>query len=301
MNNFECKICKKQWPENYCPECGTTIYRSAICADGKSTQQIKPAKTEPNPPEVGSDLHKVRQSHNWVWLQEPLKTLLQFASLTFAVIGLMLAAGHISQSSSVENVPLIFHGIERIIIAIGGIGFGAFGYRLFVRGISQGKGKLQFKSPVAKIVFSGTGPGLFFMAFGAIVLLIALLKGSVQETIFDKLLNKVVEIHYQSKPPTPQESNLLVSAVLPYPFRCIHEKPNHDSLRLGFVGTNQTVDVMPQQSISEGGYIWYYVRASTPQVTPELHDDRFPNYHMPLTVQTNYLEGWLATEDKVKP
>lgn len=78
--------------------------------------------------------------------------------------------------------PIIFRGIERLLIIIGGIFFGYLGYRLFVKGLTAGEGTLKYESRFMKVLFSGTGPGLFFMAFGAIVLMVAIAKGGATAT-----------------------------------------------------------------------------------------------------------------------
>ena len=65
----------------------------------------------------------------------------------------------------------MFRGIERLMIVVGGLIFGYLGYRLFLYGIDQGNGKLETESKFFKLTFSGSGPGLFFMAFGALILI----------------------------------------------------------------------------------------------------------------------------------
>lgn len=45
-------------------------------------------------------------------------------------------------------------------------------------GVEKGQARLSTGSRFFNIVFSGTGPGLFFMAFGATVLMTALSTGS---------------------------------------------------------------------------------------------------------------------------
>jgi hypothetical protein len=57
--------------------------------------------------------------------------------------------------------------------------FGYLGYRLFDKGLTVGESNLKFETKAMKVIFSGTGPGLFFMAFGAIVLLEAIIIGGV--------------------------------------------------------------------------------------------------------------------------
>lgn len=72
----------------------------------------------------------------------------------------------------------IFRGIERLLIAFGAVFLCYLGYKLFMNGLDKGTGKLQFKSKFMEVVFSGTGPGLFFMAFGAIIMLTLILNGT---------------------------------------------------------------------------------------------------------------------------
>ena len=65
-----------------------------------------------------------------------------------------------------------FYGVATL-----GALIGAFciwlGYKLFIKGIEKGKGQLDFKSKTFSLLFSGVGPGLFFMAFGALIVLVA--------------------------------------------------------------------------------------------------------------------------------
>lgn len=74
-----------------------------------------------------------------------------------------------------------YRAIERILVVIGGMLFAYLGYRLFIFGVSEGFAKLEGTSSLFKLSFSGTGPGLFFMAFGAIILIYALHTGNVTE------------------------------------------------------------------------------------------------------------------------
>lgn len=73
--------------------------------------------------------------------------------------------------------PIMFRGLERILIIAGGIFCIYLGYRLFLFGADRGWSNLTSESAFFKITFSGTGPGLFFMAFGAIILTTALFSG----------------------------------------------------------------------------------------------------------------------------
>ena len=55
---------------------------------------------------------------------------------------------------------------------------------------------LSAESKLYKIVFSGTGPGLFFMAFGAIILLTAIFAGKagVEKQVYDRTQRELQEI-----------------------------------------------------------------------------------------------------------
>ena len=78
--------------------------------------------------------------------------------------------------------PTTFRGIERIVIVLIAGCLAYLGYRLFVLGHTTGPGKLQADTKLGKIVLSGTGPGLFFMAFGAIVLVSAVFHGDASSS-----------------------------------------------------------------------------------------------------------------------
>ena len=60
------------------------------------------------------------------------------------------------------------------MIVGGGIFFGYLGYKLFIFGVEKGSAKVSAKSKFVSVMFSGTAPGLFFMAAGCAVLLISL-------------------------------------------------------------------------------------------------------------------------------
>ena len=77
--------------------------------------------------------------------------------------------------------PVASRGLERLLIVTGAIFLVYLGYRLFLFGVEKGRNHLSTElSESFKIVFSGTGPGLFFMAFGSLVLVIALFTGKYQ-------------------------------------------------------------------------------------------------------------------------
>ena len=71
----------------------------------------------------------------------------------------------------------VFNGVATVVAA-GGILAVWLGYRLFTRGIAKGHGTLSAKAKLASLVFSGVGPGLFFMAFGALILISVVVFGA---------------------------------------------------------------------------------------------------------------------------
>lgn len=79
--------------------------------------------------------------------------------------------------------PIVWRGIERLVICLGAIAFAYLGYRLYAIGIKPGRNTTTVESPLLKFALSGTGPGLFFMAFGATVLAIALSTGDARTTM----------------------------------------------------------------------------------------------------------------------
>lgn len=83
--------------------------------------------------------------------------------------------------------PLLLRGIERLVIVIGAIFIAFLGYRLFIHGKEKGKGNISVDSEVLKILVSGQGPGLFFMAFGSIVLCLAVLNGGASKHTLKKM------------------------------------------------------------------------------------------------------------------
>ncbi len=84
-----------------------------------------------------------------------------------------------SFSDAIQN-PIFLRGMERLLVVGGAIVLSYLGYRLFVFGVREGESRLSAESPFYKIVLSGTGPGLFFMAFGALVLISALYTGGAE-------------------------------------------------------------------------------------------------------------------------
>ncbi|MFM0051563.1 hypothetical protein [Caballeronia grimmiae] len=70
-------------------------------------------------------------------------------------------------------------GVERVTIVLGGMFIAYLGYRLFDKAAYSraGNHRVSIKSPLLQLVVSGKAPGLFFMACGTSVLIVALLNG----------------------------------------------------------------------------------------------------------------------------
>jgi len=81
--------------------------------------------------------------------------------------------------------PIVLRGLERMAIVVGAIVLFYLGYRLFIFGITKGKGQFQAKSAILELVFSGSAPGLLFMLSSAGILLAALLTGGAESTLFE--------------------------------------------------------------------------------------------------------------------
>lgn len=77
--------------------------------------------------------------------------------------------------------PTFLRGFERIIIVLSAVFIVYLGFRLFLFGIDRGYSELKTESKFVKLTFSGTGPGLFFMAFGALILIFALFTGKAEK------------------------------------------------------------------------------------------------------------------------
>jgi len=76
-----------------------------------------------------------------------------------------------------STLLIVLKAIERIVIYAGAVFVIYTGYSLYKRGISKGRGDLKAKTKLGEILLSGTGPGVFFMVFGAIILLVGLFTG----------------------------------------------------------------------------------------------------------------------------
>jgi len=72
---------------------------------------------------------------------------------------------------------LFLKGVQLIVIIFAGILFVVLGYKLFLYGVDKGRGKLKAHSETYKIIFSGSGPGLFFMIFGGFVIFFSIISG----------------------------------------------------------------------------------------------------------------------------
>lgn len=65
---------------------------------------------------------------------------------------------------------LALRTIERIVVEVCAVFVIYLGYRLYVRGLDKGDYKVASSSRLLSVAVSGTGPGLAFMAMGAMIL-----------------------------------------------------------------------------------------------------------------------------------
>lgn len=77
--------------------------------------------------------------------------------------------------------PFFLRGSERLAIVLTGGFLSYLGYSLFRFGVLTGQSRLTAETRTYKLIFSGTGPGLFFMAFGSLILLAALFTGGAKK------------------------------------------------------------------------------------------------------------------------
>ena len=75
---------------------------------------------------------------------------------------------------SLGPFSFVFNGVAALA-TVGGIFCIYLGYKLFTKGVQEHRGELKAKVRFVEILFTGVGPGLFFMAFGALVLMVALI------------------------------------------------------------------------------------------------------------------------------
>ncbi len=80
----------------------------------------------------------------------------------------------LASSGTVGDFSFVFNGVAALA-TLGGIFCVYLGYKLFTKGVQDHRGELKAKVRFVEILFTGVGPGLFFMAFGALVLMVALI------------------------------------------------------------------------------------------------------------------------------
>lgn len=88
-------------------------------------------------------------------------------------------------------------GVQLILIILAGVIFVILGYKLFLYGVNKGRGKLRAKSEIYKLIFSGSGPGLFFMIFGGLIVIYSVYSVGVSSKLSD-LKNEFPGISEQS-------------------------------------------------------------------------------------------------------
>lgn len=107
-----------------------------------------------------------------------------------------------------------YRGIERLFIVLSALIFGYLGYRLFIFGVDKGNSKLETESPLFKLTFSGSGPGLFFMAFGAIILIYTMLSPvEINNQVATLLANSAGPVPASTTSSTSSSSNIPMTTV----------------------------------------------------------------------------------------
>ncbi len=85
-----------------------------------------------------------------------------------------LVSPALASGISLGPFSFVFNGVAALA-TVGGMFCIYLGYKLFTKGVREHRGELKAKIRFVEIMFTGVGPGLFFMAFGALVLMVALI------------------------------------------------------------------------------------------------------------------------------
>ena len=113
--------------------------------------------------------------------------------------------------------PILFRGIERLTIVAGAVFIAFLGFRLFIHGKERGRGELKVESDILKLVVSGQGPGLFFMVFGALILIFAVANGGASNKEVEKMVSEAVyrfsESHLQSMDTPSKATKEILSGI----------------------------------------------------------------------------------------
>ena len=113
--------------------------------------------------------------------------------------------------------PIFFHGIKGWLVVIGAILFSYFGFQLYWHGFVRESARFEAVSQLRRLVLNGQGPGLFFMAFGALVLIISLFS---KVTPTETVTKKTIEKHFHNDS-VPDSSEVPKSFVEELKSRCI--------------------------------------------------------------------------------
>jgi hypothetical protein len=128
--------------------------------------------------------------------------------------------------------PFLLRGLERLAVIAGAITIAYFGYKLYLHGIEKGRGQLKSESKFFSFVLSGTGPGLFFMAFSSIILVMALFTGgsenesiivspnksaskSVREIYIEPIETKELQIEFKPLQASPELDFIKIAPLEP--------------------------------------------------------------------------------------
>ena len=179
---------------------------------------------------------------------------------------------------------IILRGFERIIIVLGAIFIGYLGYRLYINGASVGKNTLKTNFGDVSLILTGIGPGIFFMAFGSLVLVAALYFGGAEyksSKLQSPLTNSMSE-----------ERTVLTKGIYSGPNECNTEVAFHSS---GMYLSNSGFDNKNSFVISLGdkvGVSW------TINDNPRLDNLKFKFFHPEMNTGSR---GYHLTSVKVGP
>ncbi len=73
--------------------------------------------------------------------------------------------------------------VENMAIILAGCFFAYLGFRLYLAGVTHGEIKSEAAGPLGRLILTGTGPGLAFMFFGAVLVTVQSLSGRSEASV----------------------------------------------------------------------------------------------------------------------
>ena len=179
---------------------------------------------------------------------------------------------------------VLLRGFERIVIVVGAIFIGYLGYRLYINGTAVGKNTLKTNFGDVSLILTGIGPGIFFMAFGSLVLVTALYFGGAE----------IKSIKQQSSSTNSSSEQLAVSTkgINSESNECNTEVTYHSS---GMYLSDSSLDNNNNLKISLGdkvGVLWNI------NDNPQLENLKLMFFHPEIIIDSH---GYHLTSTKVGP